>query len=383
MLRITGWSLLLGTAALIAGLLLFYTPPGGDKPVPALAWNAATGKVIAGEAATVDGNTRIALNKVGMALINLPMEPVAARDYAFLHLALEESPEILAVVLTWTNSDGDKGPHTYAVESTSRTSLWIATAELPGWTGDIGSLSLMILGKPGGSVVVRDFSIVPSSRWRQLQALYSDATAYEPWNRAAMNTYTGVTNVSSFYPVPLAAALFLLSLAAYGAVVAASRGKVRFNRATVALIFLASWIILDLSWQYRLVHQVKDTVRTFAGVDASQRQAVGPDAELFKFASQIKPKLAAPGARVFVASSDHYNGMRVAYYLYPLNVYWSVHAPEVPYDEFLRSGDFIALINPTVFRYYRHRNVLSAPDRADLPVELVYAGTSGILLRLN
>ena len=129
-------------------------------------------------------------------------------------------------------------------------------------------------------------------------------------------------------------------------------------------------------------HQLADTYRTFAHVEYGQRQAAGPDAPYFSFASQIKEHL-APDARVIVASSDQYNGMRVAYYLYPHNVFWSLHAPEVPYDEFLRAGDYIALIKPSTYRFNGRQGIVSAPDRANLPAELVFSDSTGTLVRLK
>lgn len=382
MLKITGWSLLLGAAALIAVLTVFYAPPAADPQTPPVTWNPGTAEVSVGHTTRVDGHLQVTLNELGAGVITLAMEPVAARDYAFLHIALDESSENISVALAWPDAKSEEKKHVYHVESTLRASLWIATAEIAGWTGDISKLSLMILGRPGDTVLVRDFSIFPTSPWRQLRAIFSDLTGFKPWNRAAMNTNTGVMTVSSFYPVPLTVALVLLSFLAYCALVAASRGKLRFDRSTAALIFLSSWIILDLFWQKRLWHQLADTYRTFAGTAVQQRQSVGPDAQLVKFVSQIKPQLTAAD-RVFVASSDHYQGMRVAYYLYPLNVYWSLHAPEVPYDEFLRKGDYIALIRPSTFQFNSRQKFLFAPDRANRPAELVFSDATGLLVRLN
>lgn len=383
MLKTTGWSLLLGTAALIAVLTLFYAPPAGDPQAPAVIWNTTTGKVIAGTASVVDANIQVALNSGGTGVVALAMESVAAQDYPYLHIAVEGASHDLSVMLTWTNANGEGQPHYYTLENRLLTSQWIATAELNGWSGEVGTLGLVIAGQPGETVTIRDFSLYPASPWRQLQAIYSDVTAYESWNRATMNTYTGVTNVTSFYPVPLAVALFVLSLLSYGALVVLSRGKLRFSRVNIALIFLACWIVLDVVWQNRLWHQLADTYRTFAHLEPEQRQSVGPDAQLFKFVSQIKPQLVAESARVFVASSDHYNGMRVAYYLYPLNVFWSVHDPEVPYDEFLHSGDYIALIRPSAFRFDGKRGMVVAPERADLRAEMVFSNAIGMLVRLK
>ena len=47
----------------------------------------------------------------------------------------------------------------------------------------------------------------------------------------------------------------------------------------------------------------------------------------------------SPGSRVFVASEDIYLGMRAAYYLYPLNVFWQLEDPEMPANKYMRPGD--------------------------------------------
>jgi hypothetical protein len=382
MLRITGWSLLFGAAALIAALALFYAPPANNSPPPPVPWNTSTGQAIAGTASFVDGAMQLALNQQGTGVVALAMQPIAASDYSFLHIALEGASPEPVVMISWNEPGSTDPSHIYALESKSLSSQWIATAELKDWSGSIGSLALVIMGQPGDTVVIHDFSLHPAGKLNQLRAVYSDLTAYEPWDRAAMNTYTGVTNVSSFYPLPLAAALLLFSLCAYGALVALSRGKLRFSRINVALIFLANWMILDAAWQNRLWHQLAETYRTFAHVESGQRQGAGSDAPFFSIASQIKGHL-APEARVIVASSDHYNGMRVAYYLYPHNVYWSVHDPQVPYDEYLRTGDYIALISPSTFRFNGRQGILSAPDRADLPAKLLFSNSTGTLVRLK
>ncbi len=382
MLKVTGWSLLLGAVALIAGLILFFAPPAGEPHVEPMILDAGASKVVAGTANVVDGALNVVLDPPGVAVVSFAPPPFAAANYAFLHIAVETSSADVGVMVSWTDAHNPQLAALYSVEDKSRGSLWIATAELPGWSGDIGAINLVITGRPGDSAVIRDLALHPASPLHQLQAIYSDLTAFEPWNRAAMNTYTGVTDVASFYPVMLATALFGLSLLAYGALLALSRGKLRFRRMNVALIFLACWIILDIAWQQRLWRQLAQTYHTFAGVESPQRRSVDVDAPLFEFASRIKPQMEA-GSRIFVASTDPYNGMRVAYYLYPVNVYWSLHSAEVPYDRYLNPGDYIALINPSRFRYNRKLGYLYAPERANLHARLVYSDRVGTLVRLQ
>ena len=384
MLRVTGLSLLLGAAALIVGLTLFFAPPhSSGQPVSAVALNPTTAEVGAGTPTLVDGELQIILNSTGTAAVNLTMEHVDASSYPFLHLALQDPSKDLKMLIIWTTGEDEQYSHVYRLESASRASLWIATDELPGWTGDLSSLSLMVLGREGDTVRIRDFSIHPTSASTQLRAIYSDLTLFARWNRAAMNTYSGTSKVSSFYPMALTLAFLFLSIMAYGLLILVSRSRLRFNWNIVALIFLASWIGLDMLWQNRLLQQLAETYRTFAGKTTEEKLAVGPDAQLFNFVAQIKPLMDARDSRIFVASSDLYKGMRVAYYLFPLNVLWSVHGIELPDDHFLRKGDLVALVNPSTFYFGPNKHVLIAPQRMDLPAELIFSNASGTLVRLN
>ncbi len=255
-----------------------------------------------------DGELPLELNAAGIGIVNLASIQIEASRYPFLHLNIEGSSSDPQVTFAWNSVDTGQKGHTSPVESHARKSLWLATNELAGWTGTITSLSVVIVGQAGEVVRVRDFSLFPASPTRQLRALYSDLTRYVPWNRAAMNTHTGVTQVSSFYPVPLIVAYLLLSLIGYGLLLLVFRAKLTFNWQVVALIFLACWIILDLSWQNRLLHQLADTYRTFSGKSTQEKLAVGPDAKVYDFVSQVIPLLEPADARIFVLGNDEYSG---------------------------------------------------------------------------
>jgi hypothetical protein len=379
-LKITGLSLLLGAAALIVGLLLFFGPrDSGNQQLPMIKWTAQTAKAEVGSATFSDGSMQIELAKVGGAGVTLEMKPVPARAYPYLHIELVDPPKGLTAVISWKSND------TYpalTLEAGTQ-SLWIATNELRGWEGQVSSLRLLISGKPGEIVHIRDFSLYPASPRYQLASIYSDLTGFVPWHRAAMNTYTGVTSLSSFYPIALTVAFLGLSMAAYVVSLLVFRKQQRFDWYVVALIFLACWVTLDLVWQNRLLQQLVETHRIFSGKSMAEKRAVGPDAALASFVSQIEPLISAKNARIFVASSDQYSGMRVAYYLFPHNVFWSLHLHELPANPFLRKGDYIALVKPTEFRFIDEFGALFAPNRARLSAQMLYSDSAGSLLRLN
>lgn len=384
MVRITVISLLLGAVALIVGLTqLFPASSSYRQEAPALVWNASTAKVVSGAATIIETDLQLELDSAGTGAVNLAAGDFSSKDFSFIHLALEEPVPNLAASITWTNAQNPQEINTYEIENHMRHSLWLATAELRGWEGEIGNLGLSFLGSAGDRVRIKDFSVLPASATHQLLAVHADLTSYAPWNSAAMNTYTGTFNSSSFYPTVLAVSLLALSLLAYVLLLFVFRAKLRFNPAIVALIFLANWAILDMLWQYRLLHQLADTHRLFSGKSTEERLAAGPDANLYKLVSNVKPLLDSADSRIFVNSSDIYTGMRTAYYFYPLNVYWSIHRPHLPHKEQLRRGDYLVLMQPSRFKFDPERSEVFAPQRWRMNAELVFTDPAGTVVRLQ
>jgi hypothetical protein len=384
MLRITVASLLLGALALSASLILFFPPPGATgQQAPPVTMSTNSAKVLAGTGTLSDGEILLELNAAGMGIINMAGIQIEASRYPFLHLQVEGFSSDPKVAIAWNRGDTGQKSYFSPVGSHAHGSSWLATNELLDWTGSIGSLNLVVVGQAGEVVRVSDFSLFPASPTRQLRALYSDLTRYVPWNRAAMNTHTGVTQVSSFYPIPLLVAYLLLSLVGYGLLLLVFRATLNFNWRVVALIFLACWIILDLSWQNRLLHQLVDTYRTFSGKNTQEKLAVGPDATLYDFVSQVMPLLEPGDTRIFVLGNDKYSGQRAAYYLYPFNVYWPEPGRVLPQQDFFRRGDYVVLIRPTTAVFDGRRNKLWLPDTGTFDAQLVVANPVGTAVRLN
>lgn len=384
MLRVAAISLLLGAAALIAGLTQFFPPQNtaGEK-VSAIAWNADTAMVTVGTPTFIDNALQLELDSSGAGMVTLAAGAFDAGNFAFLHLALEQSASTVGASILWTNARNPQDSKSYTIETSEREALWLSTEELRGWSGEIDTVSLRFSGRAGDTVQIRDFSLFPASATRQLLAIKSDLMAYSPWNVAAMNTFTGAFNSASFYPVVLAVALLVLSLLAYGLLLLLLRTRLQFDPAVVVLIFFASWLILDMFWQRRLLHQLVDTHHLFAGKSTEEKLAVGPDAKLYSLVAHTKPLVEAADARVFVVSSDHYFRMRTAYHFLPLNTYWANYGPALPPKKSLRAGDYIALINPSQFSFDRQRNMVVAPQRQGLRAELVFSDQTGTVVRLK
>jgi hypothetical protein len=385
MLRVTVLSLLLGTAALIIVLTQFFPPEhSSQQDAPAIVWDSSKANVISGTPTRIGEELQIELDSQGAGLASLDVQSIQANDFSFIHLALEQSAKNTSVAIVWTRASGTTASGEYELENRSSQSLWLATDEFRGWEGDIGTLGLQFSGHAGDTVLIRDFSVHPSSSTHQLRAIFSDLTAYAPWNSASMNTYTGTFNVSSFYPIVLAVGLLTLSLLAYGLLLLLLRKKLKFNPSVVALIFFSTWVMLDLLWQTRLLKQLVDTQHTFSGKSTEEKLAVGPDARLYQFVSRTKPLLEPADSRVFVTSSDRYSGMRAAYYFYPLNTYWSLdETTALPPENSMRKGDYVVLVSPAPFQFDPKRQLVTVHMESKLKAELVFSDASGTVVRLK
>ena len=183
--------------------------------------------------------------------------------------------------------------------------------------------------------------------------------------------------------MPLFVAYFLLSLVGYAFLLIVFRATVTFNWRVVALIFLACWISLDLSWQRRLLHQLADTYHTFSGKSTQEKLAVGPDAKLYNFIAQVKPLLAPTDARIFVSSNDNYLGQRGAYYLFPFNVYWSETWRAFPNSGYMHKGDYIVLIHPSTLRFDREHSRLLIRGGDTIAATLLLADRVGTVVQVN
>ncbi len=383
MIRITLLSLLLGALALLAGLLLFFSEPGAkNNTVPVITLGANNAKVILGEATFDHEGLQLVLNAAGLGVISFTDKKIAAKAYPFLHLAIEGPAKDVDVWFTWSTDEAHENHHGFVPQNRLWRSMWLATQEMEGWTKNISPLTMAVVGKAGATIRIKELALFPPSPLRQLQAVVSDLTGYVPWNRAAMNSHTGVTPVASFYPTILVVALLLLSLLAYGFLLLIFRSKVRFSWRVVALIFLACWISLDMFWQKTLLHQVVDTYRTFSGKSPHEKLLAGPDANLYAFVTQVIPLVSPKDARIFVSSSDIYLGQRGAYFLYPFNVFWPGPNAEFPPDYWLRSGDLVLLVYPTTLRFDTATNKLALSANSAISAELVFNDRVGQLVRV-
>jgi hypothetical protein len=230
---------------------------------------------------------------------------------------------------------------------------------------------------------------LPASDWPQatgalLAATYDAWRAYRPWVTQSINNYTAVdTYAIPFAPVPTAALWLALSLLFYGVLLAICRTKRTFDWHVVGGVTLACWISLDAFWQIRLLHQLIDTHHQFFGKSPHEKLAAAQDGELYAFISRGLARVESPSPRFFLGTSDDYLGVRGSYHLYPGNVFWKRHGPELPDTEYLRTGDFIVIVRPSTSEYHRRENLLCWPESGCINAEPILVEHAGGFFRVR
>jgi hypothetical protein len=216
---------------------------------------------------------------------------------------------------------------------------------------------MLVQGRQGARLTLSVFEWQPVTLLTRLRGMWSDWTGYRPWQQYSINAHAAVVQTwHGLSPNVLLGVTFLLV------------GLVGFRRWRARFLLgwmLACWLVLDLPWQWRLLQQAEATRAVFAGVAAERRPGFTEDAALWAFAEQVRTRLPAVEARFFVASASDYAGMRMAYYLYPRNVYWRRDGPELPPGDALSGGDYVVVVQPSELR--------REPQSGDLVLERVQA----------
>jgi hypothetical protein len=165
--------------------------------------------------------------------------------------------------------------------------------------------------------------------------------AFEGWTGTSINTVSGGADVQDL-PLPaLLAAGIALAVLAWFAI--GRWGPVPVPTSVLALLFVVGWFVLDSRWTWDLVRQVRITADTYAGKDWRVRHLAAEDGPLFAFIENVRAKLPARPARVFMAADAHYFRGRGAYHLYPHNVFMDPYRNTIPPGSQMRSGDYVVV----------------------------------------
>ena len=370
-------SVLLGAGAVFLCLYLVYAWHAYTHvPTPAWKWDFTNGKVKVGSGNGVRQGWQLTLDETGQGVVVLPLPLLKAHLYPLLRLQFSDQPAPHALAVFWRTVQTGEQMAQYGIPGSLQQQLWLPMGGMNLWAGDLVELAVLVSGAPGDEFVIEAVELLPASPHNQLRAFLSDWNSFVPWGLHSINHYQAARSAGvTLYPVPLIAALLTASLFAYGVLLLVLE-SLRFDWRVVSVIFIVCWLSLDLSWQGKLWRQLEITYSHYAGKTSDAKLLAGPDAALVQFMSDVAQRIASAETRVFVASRDDYSGMRGSYYLYPLNVFWQRSGPELPAAKYIRSGDYIVLINPTALLFETQDNTLLTPDMERISVK--WLGSSGL-----
>jgi len=382
MLKIIAASLLCAAIAMVAGLSVFFVVTAPVDPPPAISLDIAAARVDLGRVVSAGGVSQLLLDSSGLGVLLWTQPGLVAGDYPLLHLAFRQPPQTDALAVLWKPANGGGSPSHYRLPGQVELQRWQALTTSPDWQGKLHEFGLIFRGSPGQSVMLEKAQLLPPTTSNRLRLIYADWFAPLSWDHTSINWNWGAGSFgAAFFPVPVIAAFFCLSLLFYGAIVTKCATS-RFDWQVVAGLFLFCWFALDVLWQGKFLGQLGETRRLFAGSDAEHKLAAGLDAALVKFATEVKRQVLLDTDRVFVSSDDDYFGMRTAYYLYPLNVFWQRPGKRLPARRYFHAGDYIVLLSPTSLGFEQKGGFLENGMGEVIPVTLIASTAVGALFRV-
>lgn len=202
---------------------------------------------------------------------------------------------------------------------------------------------------------------------------------FREWSLASINFYRVPTE---WPPVPTVMALLFAAWLLLAVLRVSGRLERRRFWAAAGTAGLAAWLLLDALWQLQLGRQVASTWSKYAGLPLEDRLLLS-DGEYYRLGRDFSAEI-APGSRVFVSSDSDFGGMRIAFHLYPHNVYWKRHDPVPPVTRpAMVPGDYIAIMRPSSAQFFRNERQLRFQGRPPIPVTPVVYDSLGGLFRVR
>jgi hypothetical protein len=307
-----------------------------------------------------------------------------SRDYALIAWDAAGVPDDVEATLLWSNDYASSRMfrRTLTVEAGRIAPAFVAQDR--DWLGRIDGLALVLQGSFTEPIVLRAAAAKPMSAGQVLGDRLEEWFAFEPWNGTSINTLTGGAHMQD---LPLPALLAAIAVVAALAYAGLARWKPHFFGpvlgAGVAGLFVIAWLIIDARWQWNLLRQVRATDVQYAGKSWHDRHLAAEDGPLFAFIDQVRAKLPAPPARVFMVADAHYFRDRGAYHLYPYNVYFDPSANSMPPPSAVRPGDYLVVYQRRGLQYDPSRQRLRWDGSAPIDAELLLVGTGAALFQIR
>jgi hypothetical protein len=347
-----------------------------------VAWRAHELRIAEGAATVANGELVVSgvSPRSLIALITLQTD-IRARDYpgiAWTAVAVADNAEVQMI---WRTDYAPQKLNTITIPVAAGRLLPVVVADDPSWAGRITGIALSIRGPLAQPMRMRGVTAKPMGVFEVLSDRANEWLAFEGWTGTSINTVVGGADLQEL-PLPaLLAAALVLAAAAWLAWAMRKRNASAFP-ALVAVLFVASWLVLDARWIWNLARQVRETAAQYAGKDWHERRLAAEDGPLFAFIENARARMPAAPARVFMLADAHYFRGRGAYHLYPHNVWFDPYQNTAPPPGLLKPGDFVVVYHRRGVQYDASQRHLRWDGGAPLAAELLLAERGAALFRL-
>jgi len=209
----------------------------------------------------------------------------------------------------------------------------------------------------------------------------SEWLAFERWSGSSINTITGGAEVQEL-PLPTFLAVAMVIAATLWFALAWRTRRTASLPAVIAVLFVATWLLLDAQWTWNLARQVAETQAQFGGKDWRQRHLAAEDGPLFQFVEKARAKLPAKPVRVFVIADAAYFRGRGAYHLYPHNVLFDPFRNTLPKATSLHAGDYVLAYQRRGVQYNAEEKKLRFEGGDSVSAEAVLVEPGAVLFRI-
>ncbi len=383
MLRTALICLAIAIALLLSGYAILGQKSAGEPATTAKTWTNRDMDVLVGLPVNARGVAAVRLDQSGRGVVEVATRNIALADLPYLQLRFRGRPDVLAMIVGWRTEASGRTIRNHRVGLSPGRELWLDMGDVRHWQGQATSLAVVFLGPPGGRVDLETISLRPRTIASSLRVQLDDWLTFVPWRQSSINAYIGVTAPGkTAYPVVVLTLLFIIASMVYLTSTRLGRGRSGIRWSVVGVIFTLCWIAVDGLWQYRLTQQVTLTAETFAGKNREEKLLATNDDYLFRFAQDVRQAIHTKDARIFINTTDDYLGMRSAYYLYPMNVFWERHARALPASKFFQRGDYIVLLNPALASLNSETGELTYGTGQILKVRAISSTNVGALLEV-
>ncbi len=329
-------------AVCVVGYLAVAAPGPWFPNVSQKGWAARELTLARGAGTLERGELVLAANDgAGGALVTVETD-IRSADFRAIAWEATDVPEQADVRLVWRSD--------YAPGKLNSTPIAVASGRLlptlvssnPNWVGRIRGLALAVNGPLPRRMRIRGVVAKPLGAAEVAGDRVREWLAFEGFTGTSINSITGGADVQDLpLPVLTAAAVALAALAWLG--LARYRARAASLPAGLAILFVAAWLLQDARWMWDLARQARVTARTYAGLGWRDKHLAAEDGPLFAFIENVRAKLPAEPARVFMSADEHYFRGRGAYHLYPHNVFYEPYRNAIPASSRLRSGDYFVV----------------------------------------